>query len=85
MSAPRVKLGIRSFLEGGCAPLKNLDFLKNMPELLDFRFVGTNILNGDLTPLVEHPRLVNAGFLDKRHYSLKSSQVKLALAGKKTR
>ena len=59
--------------------------MKNMPELLDFRFVGTNILNGDLTPLVEHPRLVNAGFLDKRHYSLKSSQVKLALAGKKNK
>ena len=68
---------------GGCAPLDNLDFLKNMPELLDFRFVDTNILNGDLTPLVQHPRLVNAGFLDKRHYSLKNSQVRLALAGKK--
>ena len=60
----------------GCAPLENLRFLEKMPNLLDFRFVGTNVLDGDLTPLMNHPNLVNAGFLDKRHYNLKSVDVK---------
>ncbi len=59
----------------GCAPLENLRFLERMPSLLDFRFVDTNILDGDLTPLMTHPNLVNAGFLNKRHYNLKSGDV----------
>lgn len=66
-----------------CGPLDSLSFLKEMPELLDFRFVDTNVLDGDLTPLIEHPSLVNVGFLDKRHYNLKSAQVKAYLVGKK--
>ena len=60
----------------GCAPLENLRFLERMPNLLDFRFVDTNVLDGDLTPLMNHPNLVNAGFLDKRHYNIKSVDVK---------
>lgn len=59
----------------GCAPLASLRFLESMPNLLDFRFVDTNILDGDLTPLLNHPNLKNAGFLDKRHYNLKSIDV----------
>ena len=31
-----------------CAPLDNLRFLEGMPNLLDFRFVDTNVLDGDL-------------------------------------
>ena len=54
-----------------CGPLESLHFLRAMPNLLDFRFVDTNIIDGDLTPLLEHPTLVNVGFLDKRHYNLK--------------
>lgn len=63
----------------GCAPLDNLRFLEKMPNLLDFRFVDTNVLDGDLTPLMNHPNLVNAGFLDKRHYNLKSVDVETHL------
>ena len=59
----------------GCAPLDDLRFLERMPNLLDFRFVGTSIVDGDLTPLMNHPSLVNAGFQNKRHYNLKSSDV----------
>ena len=66
-----------------CAPLPNLSFLSNFPSLLDFRFVGTNIESGDLTPLLNHPTLCSAGFLDKRHYNLKSAEVSSALAQKK--
>jgi hypothetical protein len=59
----------------GCGAIEDLGFLARMPNLLDFRFVGTTVLDGDLTPLLEHPCLVNAGFLDKRHYNLKSDDV----------
>ena len=62
-----------------CAPLDDLRFLERMPNLLDFRFVDTTVLDGDLTPLMNHPNLVNAGFLDKRHYNLKSADVEAHL------
>jgi hypothetical protein len=52
-----------------CAPLENLMFLNAFPDLVDFRFVGTDVLDGDLGPLFEHPTLLNAGFLNKRHYN----------------
>lgn len=58
-----------------CSPIENLKFLKDFPELVDFRFVDTDVLDGDLTPLLEHPTLVNAGFLNKRHYNLKEKDV----------
>ncbi len=58
-----------------CAPLENLKFLKAFPELVDFRFVDTNVIDGDLTPLTEHPSLLNVGFLDKRHYNLKKKDL----------
>lgn len=45
------------------------------PELRDFRFVNTSIVDGDLTPLMSHPTLVNAGFLNKRHYNYKAEHV----------
>jgi hypothetical protein len=69
----------------GCAPLDDLRFLEGMPNLLDFRFVGTSVLDGDLTPLMNHPSLVNAGFQDKRHYSLKSVDVKAHLSERNER
>ncbi len=59
----------------GCGPLDNLRFLEQMPNLVDFRFVDTNVIDGDLTPLIKHPSLVNAGFLDKRHYNFKSDDI----------
>lgn len=74
---------LRVLCLNGCGPLQSLSFLDSMPQLLDFRFVGTNVLDGDLSPLVRHPRLVNAGFLDKRHYNLKHAQVEAALAGRR--
>ncbi|NOT66340.1 MAG: hypothetical protein HOP06_10010 [Methylotenera sp.] len=65
-----------------CGPLENLNFLKDMPNLLDFRFVDTNIINGDLTPLLKHPTLVSVGFLDKRHYNIKKNDVDLFFQAK---
>lgn len=52
-----------------CGALESLKFLRKLPNLLDFRFVDTNVLDGDLTPLIEHPSLVTVGFQNKRHYN----------------
>ena len=67
-----------------CGPLTDLSFLDSFPKLVDFRFVGTNIESGDLTPLLSHPNLCSVGFLDKRHYNLKSEEVTRHLAQKKS-
>ncbi|MFD0793464.1 hypothetical protein ACFQZX_07525 [Mucilaginibacter litoreus] len=59
-----------------CSPIDSLSFLSNFPNLIDFRFIDTNILDGDLNPLIEHPTIRTVGFLNKRHYNIKDSQLK---------
>ena len=53
-----------------CGDISSLDFLNQMPKLKNFIFVGTNVIDGDLSPC---ERLDYVGFLDKRHYSHKSA------------
>jgi hypothetical protein len=67
-----------------CAPLDNLKFLNKFPRLIDFRFVDTNILDGDLSPIIEHPTIRTAGFLNKRHYNFTDKELKAALDLKST-
>jgi hypothetical protein len=62
-----------------CAPIENLSFLKHFPQLIDFRFVDTNILDGNLDPILDHPTLRTVGFLDKRHYNFKNDQLQLEI------
>ena len=66
---------LRVLCLNACAPIENLSFLKDFPNLIDFRFVDTNVLDGDLTPIIEHPTIRSVGFLNKRHYNLKDEQV----------
>jgi hypothetical protein len=63
-----------------CAPLPNLKFLDCFPQLLDFRFVDTNVLDGDLTPILRHPTLCSIGTLDKRHYNMRWEDLQNSLA-----
>lgn len=65
-----------------CAPIENLDFLSNFPELIDFRFVDTNILDGNLKPIVEHPTIRTVGFLNKKHYNFKDDKLKVEIEKK---
>jgi len=65
-----------------CAPIDSLDFLRHFPNLIDFRFVDTNILDGNLKPILEHPTIRTVGFLNKRHYNYKDDQIKLELENK---
>lgn len=65
-----------------CGSIDNLNFLNSFPNLIDFRFVNTNILDGNLRPILEHPTIRSTGFLDKRHYNFKSEHLKSALESK---
>lgn len=65
-----------------CADLPDLKFLATFDRLRDFRFVGTNVINGDLSPLLAHPRLEYVGMLDKRHYSHRAVEIQAAIASR---
>jgi hypothetical protein len=65
-----------------CGPIENLEFLSNFPNLIDFRFVDTNILDGNLNPILEHPTIRTVGFLNKKHYNYKSEKLKTELENK---
>lgn len=75
---------LRTLCFNDCGVIENLDFLKSLTHLEDFRFVNTNILNGNLMPLIDHPTITNAGFLNKKHYSHKDIQVKSLLNAKRS-
>ena len=75
---------LRVLCLNACAPLPSLEFLYDFPNLVDFRFVDTNVVNGDLTPLLNHPSLCSVGFLNKRHYNLKDTDVKDRLEQRKS-
>ena len=65
-----------------CGNLENLSFLSHFPKLIDFRFVDTNVIDGDLTPIKEHPTIRSAGFLNKRHYNLSEEKIESHLKEK---
>ncbi|MDE7303291.1 MAG: hypothetical protein K2N60_08260, partial [Oscillospiraceae bacterium] len=50
--------------------IDSLDFILDMPKLREISFVNSNIIDGDMTPLLKHsPKLEFVGFNNKRHYS----------------
>lgn len=67
----------------GCGDLPNLRFLAGFRRLRDFRFVGTNVVDGDLSPLLRLPKLENVGTMDKRHYSHSTADIHAAIAAKR--
>jgi Leucine-rich repeat (LRR) protein len=56
-----------------CGSIKSLSFLDNIPSLKHFRFVGTDVLDGNLFPVL---RLDYASFSNKRHFSHSMEEVK---------
>jgi hypothetical protein len=74
--------GLKVLRLNSCGSLPNIRFIKDLPNLLDFRFVDTSILDGDLTPILEHPTLRSVGFLNKRHYNYSSEKIDAILRPK---
>jgi BspA type Leucine rich repeat region (6 copies) len=58
------KLKILAF--NNCGEIPSIQFIKKMSELEEFRFVNTNIKDGDLSPCL---KLKYTGFFNKSHYS----------------
>lgn len=52
-----------------CAPMKDLEWTRGMEYLDFFSFVETNVLCGDLSPLLALPRLRYVGAGNRRDYS----------------
>ncbi len=65
-----------------CGNLENLSFLNEFPHLIDFRFVDTNVIDGDLTPIINHPTIRSVGFLNKRHYNISEKKIDSILKDK---
>lgn len=63
-----------------CAAMPNLKWLAGMENLDFFAFVDTNVVDGDLSPLLKLPRLRYVGTLDKKHYSHTSDDLNAELA-----
>jgi hypothetical protein len=68
-----------------CGDLPNLRFLAKLPHLRDFRFVNTNVIDGNLSPLLSLPKLEYVGTLDKKHYSHSAAEIDEAIASKRRR
>jgi len=49
---------------------------------MDFRFVNTNVLDGNLTPIVDHTTIKSVSFINKRHYNVKDDEMELILNNK---
>jgi hypothetical protein len=62
-----------------CPALASIRFLKNLDQLEEFRFVDTDVLDGDFTPLLQLDRLKSVGFTDKRHFSHKYDEIEAML------
>jgi len=57
---------LRTLRFNNCGEIPSIGFLDGLKNLEDFRFVDTNVIDGDLRPLL---RLKSAGFFKKKHYS----------------
>lgn len=54
-----------------CPPIQNLKWMVGMKRLDFFAFVGTDVTDGDLSPLLSLPELRYVGTVDRRHYNYK--------------
>lgn len=61
-----------------CGVIQSLCFLKELPNLEDFRFGGTDVTDGDMSPLL---RLKSVWFTRKKHFSHTPAQIDAALSG----
>ncbi len=64
----------------GCSEIPTLRFVLACRSLERLGIVETNVVDGDLDLLLQHPRLEYVGTFDKRHYSTKEVDLNAKLA-----
>lgn len=62
-----------------CADLPNLRFVEHLPRLARLNLLDTEVLDGDLAPLVEHPSLRHVAFTSRKHFSHTEGQIRSLL------
>ncbi len=62
-----------------CAPMPNLKWTEGMSYLDFFSFVETNVVDGDLSPLLQLPSLRYVGTMDKKHHNYKCDAINALL------
>lgn len=76
---PLIHLRVLSILN--CGKVPSLKPIEGLLELQVFLFYeSTNVLDGDLTPLLRLPNLKDTSFQDRRHYSHRRDEVLAQLA-----
>lgn len=63
---------LKRLIIGNSAPIASLSFVKSLSKLEFISFVGTNIVDGDLSPTIG---IGYVGFEDRRHYSHKFKEI----------
>ncbi|MBC7817668.1 MAG: hypothetical protein IAG10_12310 [Planctomycetaceae bacterium] len=63
-----------------CASMPNLKWTEGMDQLDFFSLVETNVEDGDLSPLLQLPKLRYVGTSNKKHYNYKSETLKEMLS-----
>jgi hypothetical protein len=66
-----------------CLALDNVCFVGKMPHLQWLNLMGTPVVDGNLTPLLEHPALAYAVFTRQKHFSHSESEVRQHLQHRK--
>lgn len=73
---------LRVFRLYSCGNIDNLSFLNEFPNLIEFSFVDTNVLDGNLAPLLDHPTIRVSYFNNKRHYNISCEKMESLLKEK---
>ncbi len=68
-----------------CADLADLRFVERMPRLARLNLLDTQVLDGDLSPLAEHPSLRHATFTSRKHFSHTEGQIRALLQARHRR
>lgn len=58
-----------------CSPLDHVRFVSRLRSLQRFVFLDTNVLDGDMAPLVDHPTLAHVALTKKKHFTLSERQI----------
>jgi len=76
-SLVKANRGIRMLGIDKCAPIPNLAFIADLPELELFGF--GDVVDGNLQPILDHPRIRHVQMENRRHYSHTDAQIDVVM------
>lgn len=68
--------GLERLVLTNVAELQDVRFVEQMPALRRLTLIGTPIIDGDMTPLIDHPRLEHVVLTHGKHFSHNEGQVR---------